>query len=518
MKYLHRFWIALGVACLPVAAQAEASGFPGVDDPKLAKAIDEAMERPKPRFCEELAPLWAEAAQRSKAPNDNLMVMSANAMIMCAVEKERFEDASNLIIRTEAKFGQQVFFHRLALALHSHLRELDLAVARVSAISTSNGGALLTEIDPAILFELSRNLLTAKRADLREAMWSSIQASPVFMELDPDVRNGAALNLLDVKAEAGTLSSADTKLVDLVTSSSPVISILADRRYAPIWTYVEERAGDGLAKLIEADLKLNAERYEAKPEEGKRLSSLGYSMLQAGEVSKLIDMTARFRDRNSDYSQLDEDGAWIVDYMAIALRVQGRQQEGIAALDKLASLKPETHPWVVNYVINHATALGEDLQDRAALRSLDRAAPIADRYGSPYARALVAGQRACSHHRLGQADKAAEQVAVLEGLRADAPNAVIGYAMCAGRDDLAIAWAREALARDSTRRTMIELLQPAYMQGTPSSVTDQEPYLLLAKSPELASAFDKVARVVPERFAPLGGRVRIVPGSQPRAK
>lgn len=511
MKRTVKLLVILAALGLAAPATAEQGDFPGIDDPKLAQAIEEAANRPQRRYCAELAPLWAEAVKRSKSPPAELMLMSANTNVLCAIEEERYEDASSLIVRTETKFGQQGFFDRLALALHAHLQELDLAVARVGAIAQKDQGAALAKTEPVMLFQLNSSLVRAKRADLVEAMWSSIMASPIFPELDPDVRGGAAINLLGVKAETASLTPADAALLDLLTNSSAYAGMMADRRYATIWPFMEERAGDGLARLIDADVKLNTERYEASPDDGRRLSNLGYSLLQAGKIRELIELTTRFREKDFDYSQLSEDGTWIVNYMATALRAAGRQQEGIAVLEGLASVDPEAHSWVVNYVINHAIALGEDNQHAAALKALDRAQKVADEHGSAYARALVAGQRACSHYKLGHADQVPEQIAVLEGLRADAPSAVIGYAMCAGREDLAIAWAREALAKESSRKTMIGVLQPAYMRDKPTSVTDQEPYRLLAKSPELASEFEKVARVVPERFAPLGGRLPIVP-------
>lgn len=518
MKCTVRCLIVSLALAWPLAVQAEPFSFPGLDDPKLAKAIEQAMARPDPRYCDELAPLWAEAFQRSKTRPTPLLLMSANTAVMCALERERYEDASSLIVRTEAKFGQLEVFDQLALALHSHLQEHDLAAARLTTIAGRGEDSVLDEIDPAMIFQLNNSLIRAQRDDLREKMWSAIQASPKFAGLDPDLRGGSAINLLDIKADSAKLSEADTALVDLVTNTSAYARMLADRRFASLWPYMEERAGDGLVRLIEADLKLNRERYDAAPEDPERLSDLGYALLQAGQIGQLLDMTARFRAKDADYAALSEDGAWIVNYLAIGLKASGRQQEGIAVIDRLASLKPETHPWVVNYVINHAIALAEDEQHAAALKALDRAAPIAEKHGSPYARALVAGQRACSHHKLGHARQMEEQIALMQGLKEDAPGPAVVYAMCAGREDLAIAWAREALASDNSRATMMSELQPAYMESMPTSVTDQDPYLLLARSPELAAEFDKLARIVPERFAPLGGRIRIVPTQGAKAK
>lgn len=515
MLPVHRCLIAFAIAGLSIAAQAEPISLPGVDDPRLTKAIEAAMERPEPRFCAELAPLWAEALKRSKSPTTALAVMSADMAVQCAIEEHRYEDASSLIVRTEARLGQQPVFDSVALALHSHLREFEPAVARIETIAGRDGGKLLAQTDPALIFQLSSNIARAKRHDLREKMWSAILGSTVFPELDPDLRGGAAINLLSVKADNGTLKPEDGKLVDLLGNASAYATMLAERRYAPIWPYMEERAGDGLERIIKEDLALNTARYEADPESGERLSDLGYALLQAGEIRRLIGLTKRFNTKEADYSTLEERGAWVVNYMAIALMADGRAEEGLAALGRLAALDPVQHPWVVNYVINYGTALAEDGQHEAALKALDQAQPIAEKYGSAYARALVAGERACSLHKLGRSSEAAQHLAVLEQLRPDAPSAVIGYAMCAGRDDLAIAWALAALANDGSRPAAISELQPAYMSDSPHVVPDQQPHHLLAKSRELAAAFEKVARVVPERFAPLGGRILIQPSRGP---
>lgn len=513
MPHFRCYLMALCAVCLPIAAQAEPFSFPGLDDPDLAKAIEEALDRPDPRFCEELAPLWAEALKRSKSPTVALAAVSASMEVQCAIAEERYEDASSLLVRTEAKLGQQTMFDSTALALHSHLREFEPAVARIETIAGRDGGKLLTNTDPALIFQLSSNIARAKRHDLREKMWSAILGSAVFPELDPDLRGGAAINLLRVKADNGTLKPEDAKLIDLLGNASAYTTMLAERRYAPIWPYMEERAGDGLEKIIKEDLALNTARYEADPESGERLSDLGYALLQAGEIRKLIDLTKRFNTREADYSTLEEEGAWVVNYMANALMADGRADEGLAALGKLAALDPAKYPWVVNYVINYGVALAGDGQHEAALKALDRAQPVAEKYGSPYARALVTGQRACSLYKLGRSSEAAQHLAVLEQMRPDAPSAVIGYAMCAGRDDLAIAWSLAALANDVSAGATINELQPAYMSNSPQVTTAQEPYLLLAKSPELAAAFERVARVVPERFAPLGGRIRFAPSN-----
>lgn len=518
---MNRAWkwsIASTALALALPAGAQTTSFPGIDDPKLAQAIQNAMNRPNPRWCADLAPLWAEAAKRAKPASDAIALEAAGAAIWCAVEERRYEEAASLIGRTEAKFGSQSRFDSLALSLHTQLQEIDLSVARVRNIAERMDGQYLPKIDPAVVYRVNGQLIRAKRADLRTGMWSAIYGSKTFDALDPNLRSGTASNLIGLKADSGTLTEQDGELVDLLINSTSIATMLANRSYSPLWPRLEQRAGDGMARLIEADVQLKTARYRQDPDNIEKLADLGYALLQAGQTDTLIEMTAQFRTSNADYAGLGSQGAWIVNYMATALLAERRTAEGLAALQKLASLDPTKYPWVVNFVINYALAVAEDQQHASALKALDRAQTVADKYGSSYARALVAAQRACTLHAIGRANESAAQLALLEKLRPEAPVAAVEYAMCAGRDDLAIAWALDGLADDKIRKTIVEALQPAYMESKPTSVTDPEPYLLLAKNSKLANEFEKVARVVPERFAPLGGRVRIVPSAATTAR
>jgi tetratricopeptide (TPR) repeat protein len=515
MKRVIRFVFSCTTLVLALPAGAQETASPTIDDPKLAQAIREATDRAKPRWCAELAPLWAEAAERAKPASDAIALEAANAAISCAVEERRYEEAASLIVRTEARLGQQARFNNLALSLHTQLMELDPAVARVRNMAGQMDGQFLRKTDPGLLYRLNSQLIRARRSDLRTVMWSAIYASKAFDTLDPDLRGATAGILIRLKADAGTLTEADSGLVDLLMSPVSLATMLANRSYSALWPRLEERAGDGMASLLEADVQLKTARYREQPDNIEQLANLGYALLQAGRNGELITLTAPFREKNADYARLGSQGAWIINYMATALLAEGRTQEGLAALQKLASLDPTRYPWVVSFAINHALALGEDQQHANALKALDRAQTIADKYGSGYARALVAAQRACSLHALGRANEAAAQLALLEKLRPDAPVAAVEYAMCAGRDDLAAAWALQGLADDKVRQAIVDALQPVYMESKPTSVADPEPYRLLGKSPELAAAFDKVARVVPERHAPLGGRKRIMPSAGP---
>lgn len=509
-KHLAYFPAIVGLmAGVPLqAAPIDASKL---DDAALAAALETALERDEPRLCDELVPLTAETLRRATPPAADETLKAGNAELWCAVEEERYADASAVLQRTEAKIGRQQRFDRVALSLHSFLNEFELAVARMDAIARTNGGSALTEVTPQVIYEISGKLLKARRSDLLIAFWSSIYSAPTFAQLDPDVRGGTGINLLRAKADAGLLSDKDSDLADLVTNASAFATLLAQKRYAALWPHMESRAGDNMANLLRLDLALNAQRLKDDPNNTERLAALIYSLLQGGNLETAIALTEPFRKADMDYDDIDEQIGWAINSMAIALRASGRPEVGLKALDRLASLDPAKHSWVVNFAINHAASLAGETRHEEALKSYDRAQPIAEKQGSPYARAIIAGQRACSLDALGRSAEAADAFKVLEGMRAEAPSRAIGFAMCAGRDDLAIAWALEGLADDTHRSSVISVLQPLYMEGTPPAWNDPQPNLLLARSPELAAAFDKVARVVPERFAPLGGKPRTGP-------
>ncbi|MDM7928180.1 tetratricopeptide repeat protein [Blastomonas fulva] len=516
-KYLAVF---LATTALITAAPLQSAPIDAskLDDAALAAALGEARGRSKPLLCDELVPLTAEALKRAAAPANAETFAAGNAALWCAIEEKRYADASAAIELTEAKLGRQEAFDRVAISLDSFLSRPEQAIARIDILAKTGGGEALTSIPPEVIYDLSRAATTAKRPDLKLALWSSIYSARSFGQLDPEVIGGTGINLLQAKADSGLLSDKDSDLADLVTNAGAYAALLSQRRYAPLWPHLEERAGDNLAEVLKLDVQINAERFKAAPNDTERFAGLIYSLLQSGNLKPAIDATEPFREDGMDYSEINEQIAWAINSMAIALRASGRPEEGLKALDALASLDPEQHSWVVNFAINHAAALAGEARHAEALASYDRAQPIAEKQGSPFARAIITGQRACSLHTLGRTDEAAAMLKALEAVRLDAVQGSIGSAMCVGRDDLAIAWALEALADDTHRPVAIAALQPRYMENTPPAWNDPEPNLLLAKSPELAAAFEKVARVVPERFAPLGGKPRLGPkpaSSQP---
>ncbi|MCG6113397.1 MAG: tetratricopeptide repeat protein [Paracoccus sp.] len=500
---------AVLITGIPVhAAPIDASTL---DDAALSVALADAQARDVPRLCDELVPLTAEALRRAAPPANDETFEAGNAELWCAIEQKRYADATAVIERVEAITGRQANFDRVAISLHSFLEQPEKAIARIDVIATAADGAALTKIPPDLIYEISGKVSKARRSDLKLALWSSIYSARSFGQLDPDVIGGTGINLLQAKADAGLLSDKDSDLADLVTNASAYAALLAQKRYAPLWPHLEERAGEKLAEIILLDRKITAARFKAQPQVTQRFASAIYSMLQSGEFAQLIEATKAFREEGMDYDGVDEQIAWAINSMAIALRASGQPEEGIKALDRLASLDADKHAWIVNFAINHAAALAGEARHEEALKSYDRAQPIAEKQGSPYARAIIAGQRACSLQALGRSTEAADAFKVLEGMRMDAPSPAIGFAMCAGREDLAIAWALEGLADDTHRPSIISALQPLYMEGTPSAWNDPQPNLLLARSAELAAAFDRVARVVPERFAPLGGKERLGP-------
>jgi tetratricopeptide (TPR) repeat protein len=503
--------LALAPMSLASAVAAAPREVSGLDDASLAEALKTATDRAEPQYCDELAPLWKETLRRAAPPAPQAMLESGSADLWCAISEKRYQDASAAIRLTESKLGRQPRFDRIALSLNAYMLELETAVARVDQIAQADGGEGLVTIPPDVIYEISRKLVAAKRSDLKLALWSSIYAARSFNRLDRDIVGGTGINLLQGKADAGLLSDKDGDLADMVTNASAYSALLAQKRYAPLWPHLEARAGDNLAEILALDRDITASRLKEEPRMTRRFADAIYSMLQSGEHELLVKATEAFRDDGTDYDEIDEQIAWGINSMAIALRASGQPDEGLKALDRLASLDPERHSWVVNFAINHAAALAGETRHEEALKSYERALPIAQKQGSPYARAIITGQRACSLQALGRTAEAAAALKVLEDTRADAPSRSIEFAICAGREDLAIAWALEALADETHRWSAVATLQPRYMDDTPEAWNDPEPHLLLAKSPELAAAFNTVARVVPERFAPLGGKSRTGP-------
>ncbi|MBL8225503.1 MAG: hypothetical protein JNM50_09240 [Chromatiales bacterium] len=365
----------------------------------------------------------------------------------------------------------------------------------------------LRGIDDEVVVGLSRDLGRLGLTDERTRLFRAFAQSPRFSQLSPRVRSLTAIWVL--RADAATLSEKDAVvLLRAVREPKRFVEFLAMRDYAAIWPLVETQVGPGMSLLLQGQVNDARDGLSPRRADDRARSDLALARYRAGEFDEAVQLAAEIDHRPSRVKRLTEDQAWTLNTEAYALDGLGRRSEGDAIFELLADipLRAST-PWIINFRINRALRLvgygewGSGLKAAAAAEALVPSGSVAI-----MGRTLLAGARVCALAGLGRASEAAADLRFLDANRQSQPKPAVQGFLCAGDDDRAAALAIESLQDPGRRDEMVALLQgPAFELFYPPAPALPEIRRALRYRPDVADAFDRVARDIPAVFAPRPG-------------
>jgi hypothetical protein len=219
------------------------------------------------------------------------------------------------------------------------------------------------------------------------------------------------------------------------------------------------------------------------------------------ELNGLADKWLARPGRNGKYAEGD---GWALNMKAYAASAVGRTAEADKVFDDLAKLSPEEYPWVVSFVINREARLVRQGRWAEAIAASEVARPVAQAHGSPYAKMLVASQRACAFDRLGRKDESETEFRYVMANYSDAPTSAVEALLCAGRKDQAAVLFKRILGDDTIRDQMLNDLQDdrfdLYWSGPAKA---PRIYEFVMGRPDLKREAMKYVRAIPDRFVPL---------------
>jgi hypothetical protein len=442
-------------------------------------------------------PLFAELRRRHPRDNRYKSLRSA-AEAFCAYEEKRFTDGLRLVGRAEQ--GQQLggLLDPLALFMANQLEDGRESVARLRKLADS--GAIAT-IPIEILWWSARVIAHDGLTAESDAVAYQVATSGAFLGMDPKVQGFWASGALNHAARTGETQHVDA-LLRYVRSPSAVIDLLGQRDYERIWPQVEAYAGDNLAGLSDDYVAWTASRLAAKPEDRDRMSEQSYALLYAGRFREAVALAEDALARHE--GAIEEGDAWALNIEAYAYDALGQPAAADRVLDRLAGLSAEAHPWVVNFVINRETRLVELARWEEAVAASEVAKPVAAQYGSPYARMLVAGDRACAFHKLGRTAESERELQFVREHVDDAPTAAGEALLCAGLEDEAVRTLTRVLQEGKARSALLSDLQDVRFSLFGSPATNlPKPRDLLASHADFREQALKYMRIIPERFVPI---------------
>lgn len=320
--------------------------------------------------------------------------------------------------------------------------------------------------------------------------------------LSADIQSSIAVRAMNAAIRADRLSLVSNLLLS-VRSPLTYIDLLFDRRYERIWPQIEQRAGKNLAIVGEEYADWALARLENNKRDRDRFSVAAHALHYAGQFEDAAALARDWRERDGAMDAIEEGDAWALNIEAYANDALGRPEEADKVFDQLAALDPNTHPWVVNFVINRASRLVGQERWEDGLEATKLAQSVAERYGSPYAKMIIAKDRTCALIALGRKDEIEPELAFLRDNITESYREAAQGLMCAGLREEAARLLIEGIRDERFRYTALATLQSSQFDlfYTPSKLP--QPNELLAESSELKAAFETYARIIPAEFVPV---------------
>lgn len=489
----------------PVTAQeaAESADFRAMSDAELRARVDAVDTDGFSDACRSKMPLFAEVVRRF--PSSRLAKQgSLIAQAFCAYEQQRHEDGLRLLKQAESDFPER-HYPGLGLVFAERLKDGAEALERLRLIVEAGE---LADFPTELVYAGVRTLRSDGLTDELDELGSELTSSSDFADLDPELQSLFASGAIRHGFKIGDLSRL-AELLRYDSNPSSYLSMLSDREYEAAWPQIEERAGDNLAKVAEAYVRLTAERLAEVPEDRDRLSRYAYALLYAGRFQEAIDVARNWRPQRDNLQGLEEGEGWSLNIEAYALDALGRRSEADAVFDQLVTLPADEYPWVVNFVINRASRLVGQERWEQGLDATELARSVADKHGTTYARMLVARDRACALHRLGRSEDASREADFLvENFDHSAAIATTGL-MCVGREREAEGMIAAALSDPVAREALVSDMQdPRFELFYTASRLPQARELILANEGLREEALKHV-RVLPERLVPVSYLKRV---------
>lgn len=426
------------------------------------------------------------------------------AAAICADKEKRYAEGAALAQELNAVDPAQ---QTIALPLYfaRRLEDADMALAILGGVE----GKALGDLDKDEYWAISRMFARQGRGKDLDALALAWVAGGKLAFIDGDLHEGIALRALREAARTGRADLVDQMLVS-ITSPPSYIDLLTSRDYEPFWPQIEQRAGPNLSLVGDEHVRSTRARLTNLSKDRDRLSDAAHALHYNGQYADAIALARRWRERSGPDAPFEEGDAWALNIEAYAYDSLGQFAKADAVFDELAKLDPDENPWVVNFVINRASRLVGQGRWKEGVKATLLARAVAEKYGSTYAKLILARQMACALPELGRADETASELAFLRDNAKDGIALSVAGLMCAGQNDEAAAMLLLAALRDERQREdavsafLTDELDLFYTASILPNARD-----LLADYPELAAEAALHMREMPEAYIPQAALKRV---------
>lgn len=497
----------LGTAPVTSAAAAQQATSPplpnlaAMSEDQILTLLRETGSRWQTEPCSFGIPVVGELARKVGGDQEidraNLLVQ-----VLCANEEDRFADGARLVAELNAQ-NPEPDIH-LALYFASRLEDADALLAILRGI---DGGAF-EQLSRDNYWPVVRTLRTGGRSREYEALTLEWATTGKLRRISADLQSAIAVSALRAAARSGQTAIAP-ELLRSITSPSDYIDLLTERDFEPFWPLIERRAGPNLATIGAEHVRLMRARRADAPEVDERLSDLAHALHFNGDFAEAIALAERWRERGGAGAAIEEGDGWALNIQAYAYDSTNQSARADAVFDQLAALDPDSHPWLVNFVINRASRLVGQGRWSEGLEAARLARSVADTQGTVYAKSIIARDFACALFKLGRSEEAASELAYLRENWRDGIQLAAQGLMCHGLRDEAAALLLQGLRDERVRSSAIGAFVGAEQDLFYTASILPSPVDLLADHPDVARELATHVRPLPPAFTPQASLRRI---------
>lgn len=486
-------------ALVQVGDVSSKSIYAGLSNGDLLLALNVATASENPDYCEELAPLLREMVERGTFTS-RVEIASAAAEMSCAKEQSRWSDAYRYLLIAEKEM-QLDDSGLLGFDMALRAENYDDAAVRLIAIANSPDSGIIESVSVEAFFYLQDELKKNSAPSALVNLLNGLFYSRNFNQFTLRQRGVVSYALLNLDAEKGRFDQPLEKLKYL-NEPQTAVTILANRKFAPIWAVMEEMAGKHLVAAADALIAVSAIPYKIDPKDDYALQQYAHALLFAGKFEEVVALV-----NIKDIANLTEYQGWALNGKVNALDALGRTAEADAIFDAIAEipLKPGENEWLVNFTINRASRFSDFGQFERALV----ANQLAERMpGNDYANIQTLKIKICSLAGLNRINEARPFVVQIYENRKHSHATVAEAMLCVNDTEKAAQIVLEALVNPDFSVAMTEQLQKPEFNFYTHSVLPNL-YDNFHNHSDIKAALYKVGQFIPDEYMPKAGMLRM---------
>lgn len=313
----------------------------------------------------------------------------------------------------------------------------------------------------------------------------------------PEMRDSFAQGAIEALLADKQVSEAEA-ILPRVTMPELLVSMAMERLYEPLWPAIEARLGPHGGNAVDRFALSRLEAFTRSERDERSLRDAIRSFILLGRFPEAIELAEKVKIEEG----MSEDAVTSVRYHAQALAAQGHRDEAVARMRPFAALDVARTPAAVSGLVSLAELLDEGNRSEEALTVARAAESRSGDAISQWGRAWLQRTEVCALSALGRGAEADRIADTLIAHSADNQAATVEALLCARRSDDAARIAVATLATQEGASVLADQFQPesALWAAAPSRL--RALWTDFLKRPDVRTAFDRKARILPESLWP----------------